>query len=151
MNEEEDTDRQGVFQILGIFENLLSFMPPLAEQIVSDTTLLQWLLKRVEKKEYDSNKQYASEVLAILLQDSRANSLRLAELDGVEVLLKVLSVSTPPSYQRHVEVSRSWLTMTAIPKEGPRRPGRSRIHGESLQRVMLSLGRTRVETVVPGL
>jgi len=68
-------------------------MPPLADQIVTDTTLLPWLLKRVEVKEFDSNKQYASEILAILLQQSRENVLKMAELDGMDTMLKVLSVS----------------------------------------------------------
>ncbi|WWC67148.1 uncharacterized protein I206_101055 [Kwoniella pini CBS 10737] len=91
LNEEEETDSQGVFHILGVFENLLSFMPPLAEQIVSDTNLLPWLLKRIQKKEYDSNKQYASEILAILLQDNRDIILKVGELDGMDILLQGLS------------------------------------------------------------
>lgn len=68
-------------------------MPPLADQIVEETALLQWLLQRIKKKEYDSNKQYASEIIAILLQDSRANVLKLGQLDGMDVMLQVLSVS----------------------------------------------------------
>jgi hypothetical protein len=95
LNEEEDTDTQGVFHILGVFENLLSFMPPLAEQVAAETSLLPWLLKRIAVKEYDSNKQYASEILAILMQDSRTNVMRMAELDGLETMLKVLFVSRP--------------------------------------------------------
>ncbi|OWZ70372.1 beta-catenin-like protein 1 [Cryptococcus neoformans] len=91
LDESEDTDSQGVFHILGVFENLLSFMPPLADQIVEGTALLQWLLQRIKKKEYDSNKQYASEIMAILLQDSRANVLKLGQLDGMDVMLQVLS------------------------------------------------------------
>ncbi|KAK4683965.1 beta-catenin-like protein 1, partial [Tremellales sp. Uapishka_1] len=91
LNEAEETDRQGIFHILGTFENLLSFMPPLAEQIVSSTTLLPWLLKRIEQKAYDSNKQYASEILAILVQQSRENRLKMAELQGMDLLLRVLS------------------------------------------------------------
>ncbi|KAI9632157.1 Catenin-beta-like protein [Dioszegia hungarica] len=91
LDESEPTDSQGVFSILGVFENLLSFLPPLATQIVGDTTLLPWLLKRVQKKEYDSNKQYASEVLSILLQGGREVVVKVWEQDGVEVLLKVLS------------------------------------------------------------
>ncbi|GFZ44825.1 hypothetical protein JCM24511_02551 [Saitozyma sp. JCM 24511] len=90
LNEEEDTDTQGVFHILGVFENLLSFMPPLADQVAAETSLLPWLLKRIAVKEYDSNKQYASEILAILMQDSRTNVMRMAELDGLETMLKVL-------------------------------------------------------------
>jgi hypothetical protein len=95
LNEEEDTDTQGVFHILGVFENLLSFMPPLADQVAADTSLLPWLLKRIAVKEYDSNKQYASEILAILMQDSRTNVMRMAELDGLDTMLKVLFVSCP--------------------------------------------------------
>ncbi|WVQ85127.1 hypothetical protein IAT38_007292 [Cryptococcus sp. DSM 104549] len=91
LDESEENDSQGVFHILGVFENLLSFMPPLAEQIVEDTGLLPWLLQRIQKKEYDSNKQYVSEILAILLQDSRDIVMKLAELGGMEVLLQVLS------------------------------------------------------------
>ena len=93
LDESEDSDSRGVYNILGVFENLLSFIPPLADQIISETTLLPWLLKRVDKKEFDSNKQYASQILAILLQQSRENVLKLGELDGMEVILKSLSVS----------------------------------------------------------
>ncbi|WWC57769.1 uncharacterized protein I303_100304 [Kwoniella dejecticola CBS 10117] len=91
LDEEEETDSQGVFHILGVFENLLSFMPPLAEQIVSDTNLLPWLLKRIQQKEYDSNKQYASEILAILLQDNRDIILKVGEMNGMDILLQGLS------------------------------------------------------------
>lgn len=92
LNEAEEGDSRGVFNILGVFENLLSFMPPLADQVVAETTLMPWLLKRIAVKEYDSNKQYASQVLAILAQQSVENVQRLAELDGMETLLTVLSV-----------------------------------------------------------
>lgn len=67
-------------------------MPPLADQVVAETTLMPWLLKRIAVKEYDSNKQYASQVLAILAQQSVENVQRLAELDGMDTLLTVLSV-----------------------------------------------------------
>lgn len=93
LDEKEDTDSQGIFHILGLFENLLSFMPPLADQVVEETTLLKWLVDRIQVKEYDGNKQYASEILAILLQESRENRLRMGEMEGIDVLLKVLSVS----------------------------------------------------------
>lgn len=131
LKETEDTDRQGVFQILGVFENLLSFMPPLAEQIVNDTTFLPWLLKRISEKEYDSNKQYASEVLAIIMQEGRAIALKVGELDGMNTLLMVLSVSrlfTP----HQLEVEEPLLTPSAIPQEGPRRYRRGGIHGKHL-------------------
>ena len=93
LDEKEEGDSRGVHNVLGVFENLISFMAPIADQIVSETTLLPWLLKRVEVKEFDSNKQYASEILAILLQQSRENVLKMAELEGMDTMLKVLSVS----------------------------------------------------------
>jgi len=37
------------------------------------------------------NKQYTAEVLAILLQSSPANQVRISELDGVDILLQLLS------------------------------------------------------------
>lgn len=88
----EDTDAQGVYSILGVFENLLSFLPPIADTIARDTTLISWLLKRIQKKEYDSNKQYAAEVLAIMLQSPVVVDV-VGRLEGVEVLLGVVSVS----------------------------------------------------------
>lgn len=92
LSEEEDADRQGVFQTLGIFENLLSFMPPLADQIGQSTSLLNWLLERVRKGGFDSNKQYAAEILSILLQNSPLNASKVAETEGMDSLLLVLSV-----------------------------------------------------------
>jgi beta-catenin-like protein 1 len=93
LDEKEDADSQGVFHILGVFENLLSFMPPLAEQIVESTTLLTWLLKRIAQKAYDSNKQYASEILSIILQEGRAVALKVGELEGVDTFLQIAAVS----------------------------------------------------------
>ncbi len=91
LSEEEDADRQGVFHILGMCENLLTFMPPLADQLVSSTKILPWLLDRISRSAFDSNKQYASEILAILLQRP-ANGVKALELGGVETLLMVLAV-----------------------------------------------------------
>lgn len=111
LDESEESDSTGVHNILGVFENLLSFIPPLADQIVSETTLLPWLLKRVDRKDFDSNKQYASQILAIILQQSRENVLKLAELDGMEIMLKSLSVSS-------TQYSRVRSLRVAISKEG---------------------------------
>lgn len=93
LNEEEDADRQGVFHILGMFENLLTFMPPLADELVSSTKVLPWLLDRTSKTAFDSNKQYASEILSILLQRP-ANVEKALGMDAMESLLMVLAVSS---------------------------------------------------------
>ncbi|KAF8607556.1 DUF1716-domain-containing protein [Ceratobasidium sp. AG-I] len=91
MDEKEETDRQGVFHTLGIFENVLGSRPALAETLVSSTTILKWLLSRILQKEHDDNRGYAAEVLAILVQTSRSNRLVLTKADGVDTMLQVLS------------------------------------------------------------
>lgn len=90
-NETEESDRQGVFHILGIFENVLGFDPALSNQLVSKTNFLPWLLDRIQAKIFDENRGYAAEILSILLQDSTENRLQLGKHDGVETFLKVLS------------------------------------------------------------
>jgi beta-catenin-like protein 1 len=103
LDEKEDTDSQGVFHILGVLENLLSFMPPLAEQIVENTTLLPWLLKRVSQKAYDSNKQYASEILSIILQEGRSIALKVGELEGVDTFLQIVAVRHIPFVKKKAD------------------------------------------------
>ncbi|KAG8745792.1 hypothetical protein FRC10_007054 [Ceratobasidium sp. 414] len=92
MDEKEETDRQGAFHTLGIFENVLGSRPALAETLVSTTTIIAWLLNRILQKEHDDNRGYAAEVLAILVQSSRSNRLVLSKADGVDIMLRVLSV-----------------------------------------------------------
>ncbi|ORX46686.1 DUF1716-domain-containing protein [Piromyces finnis] len=92
LKETQDEDKQGVFNTLSIFENFISIEPKLAETLVEKTNILEWIINRISKKEFDSNKQYCSEILAILLQNSSANRIKFCELDGVICLLKALSV-----------------------------------------------------------
>ncbi|KAG8684726.1 hypothetical protein FRC09_015183, partial [Ceratobasidium sp. 395] len=92
MDEKEETDRQGVFHTLGIFENVLGSRPALAETLVSTTSIVTWLLNRILQKDHDDNRGYAAEVLAILVQSSRSNRLVLSKADGVDIMLRVLSV-----------------------------------------------------------
>ena len=76
----------------GVFENILSVSPQISGRLVSQTAILPWLLKRIEAKAHDENRGYAAEILSILLQDSRENRLELGKQDGVDLLLRVLSV-----------------------------------------------------------
>ncbi|KAJ7904564.1 armadillo-type protein [Mycena olivaceomarginata] len=91
LNEAEESDRQGVFHILGIFENVLGFNPELSTQLVAKTGILPWLLTRIQSKTHDENRGYAAELLSILLQNNRPNRQELGKKDGVETFLKVLS------------------------------------------------------------
>ena len=97
-DEAEESDRQGVYHVLGIFENFVGSKPLLAERLVLKTKLLPWLLNRVQSKPHDENRGYAAELLSILLQGSRLNRLELGKKDGVEPLLNVASVC-PWSFQ----------------------------------------------------
>ncbi|ETW83975.1 hypothetical protein HETIRDRAFT_62638 [Heterobasidion irregulare TC 32-1] len=90
-NETEEADRQGIYHVLGIFENIVGSNPQMVEQLVSKTDLLSWLLNRVQSKAHDDNRGYAAEFLSILLQSSRSNRLELSRKDGIEGLLKVAS------------------------------------------------------------
>jgi beta-catenin-like protein 1 len=110
LNESNDSDRSGVYHTLsmyslfagmttqltsmplGVFENLAS-QPSLAETMVKETDIFPWLLKRIQVREspLSQNKQYAAELLAILLQSVPANRIRLTELEGVDLFLQLLS------------------------------------------------------------
>lgn len=90
-NEEEESDRQGLFHVLGIFENMLALNPELSNLIVAKTKFLQWILSRIQAKVHDENRGYASELLAILLQNSRENRIAFASQSGMEMALQVLS------------------------------------------------------------
>ncbi|KAK9718191.1 hypothetical protein K7432_005655 [Basidiobolus ranarum] len=91
LDETLNEDRNGVFQTLAVVENLVSIEPEISEIIVATTPILTWLLQRINVKPMDSNRQYSSEILAILLQDSRANRLKANELDAIDNMLRVLN------------------------------------------------------------
>ncbi|KZS97700.1 DUF1716-domain-containing protein [Sistotremastrum niveocremeum HHB9708] len=90
-NETEESDRQGLFHVLGIFENLLAFRPTLSDDLVARTDVLPWLLNRVAIPEPKENRGYSAELLSILLQNNRVIRLQFGKHDGVEALLKILS------------------------------------------------------------
>ncbi|KAF8484777.1 DUF1716-domain-containing protein [Russula ochroleuca] len=91
LTEAEEADRQGIYHVLGIFENFVGSQPPLAERLVLKTKLLPWLLNRTQSKTHDENRSYSAELLSILLQGSQPNRLELGKRDGVEMLLNVAS------------------------------------------------------------
>jgi beta-catenin-like protein 1 len=56
--------------------------------------VVSWILKRLKRPEkpVTQNKQYAAEVLAILLQSSSVNRKVVIDLNGVDLFLQLLSV-----------------------------------------------------------
>lgn len=55
--------------------------------------MLSWLQTRIQRKEspLGQNKQYAAEILAILLQSSVKNQKSFVKADGLDILLQLLS------------------------------------------------------------
>jgi beta-catenin-like protein 1 len=93
LNETEELDRQGVFQILGIFENMTALEPSVVAKLTEKTKLMKWLLDRIAQGEADANRSYAAELLSILLQQENAARLLFGKLGGIEIVLQACSVS----------------------------------------------------------
>ncbi|XP_056011706.1 beta-catenin-like protein 1 [Ostrea edulis] len=103
-NNKEESD--GVHNTLAIIENLLEYRPELSSD-AAQQGLMQWLLRRIKAKmPFDANKLYASEILAILLQNSDENRLLLGDLDGIDVLLQQLA-----AYKRHDPTNKEEIEM----------------------------------------
>lgn len=89
--ENYDSDVQGVYHTLSVLENLISLQPDAAEELVASTSILGWLLQRMQYPRFDQNMAYAGEILAILLHDSEANRQVLGEQNGIDVLLQLVA------------------------------------------------------------
>jgi beta-catenin-like protein 1 len=64
-----------------------------AEEVVRRTKVLKWILTRLKPREFDSNKQAASEVLTLLLQTNPDTiGTRLAQYNGIDTCLQVCNV-----------------------------------------------------------
>ncbi|KIX08049.1 uncharacterized protein Z518_02704 [Rhinocladiella mackenziei CBS 650.93] len=90
-------DRAGVYHVLNVLENVLS-ETEYSEVVGARAEMMDWLLSRISKIDPNArgkvgqNRQYAAEILAILLQNNRNNRDRLAQKEGVDALLELLSV-----------------------------------------------------------
>ena len=91
-DESNPEDASGVYHSLSVIENLLS-QPANMDLVGKDQKLLDWLLSRIrnDEKPTTQNKQYASEILAILTQSSHPNRKRVIEANGVEIFLTELA------------------------------------------------------------
>lgn len=105
LDESVRDEAEGVHTTLGIIESLLDIRPDMAVTIAQQG-IYSWLLRRIQRRQFDKNKLYVSEVLAILLQLDDANKTRLGEMDGIDVLLQQLA-----TYKRHDPGSREEAEM----------------------------------------
>lgn len=94
LDETQETDRGGVYHALGIIENLCG-RTATAERVAEEEGLLKWLLRRIRTKEegggVSQNRQYAAEILAILVQSSAKNRRKLAGLDVADIMLQLVA------------------------------------------------------------
>lgn len=91
LNEKVREDSEGVHNTLAIVENISEIKNKEVTTRAGEEGLLSWLLKRVRVRQYDENKLYSSEILAILLQDNTANQKLLGNMDGIDILLQSLA------------------------------------------------------------
>ncbi|KAK5728512.1 hypothetical protein LTR15_001648 [Elasticomyces elasticus] len=92
LDETLESDRSGVYHSLSILESL-GGQRTVAERIGTEK-VLTWLCRRLEKPEKTTtqNKQYAAEVLQVLLQSSPLLRKRLAlDIDGIDLLCQLLA------------------------------------------------------------
>ncbi|KAJ9564729.1 hypothetical protein OSB04_000695 [Centaurea solstitialis] len=92
LSESDPDEVAAVYATLSTIENLIEVKPAVAEMVCERTKLLRWIVGKIKIREFDSNKQYASEILAILLQSSVANQKRLGQMNGVDVVLQAVAM-----------------------------------------------------------
>lgn len=92
LDESDEADREGVYHVMEVVENLCS-RAETATAVGREKSLVKWLLERVKKAEkvVTQNKQYAAEILAILVQASTDNRRRLADMDAVDTCLQLVA------------------------------------------------------------
>lgn len=141
LDENNESDRAGVYHILGncsiqtvaqvclqfsgVIENFSSRVS-IAELMGRTIPVLAWLLKRIQRPEpsVSQNKQYSTEVLAILLQSTGSNRAKLIESDGIDILLQLLSTyrkrdpSKGTEEEEYVENLFDCVTCCADDREG---------------------------------
>lgn len=104
LNEQDEGERTGLFHTLGLIENLVTLSPSIASPFLSPKSpFLSFLVERLsqDKKpaEYDQNRYYAAEMLALVLSlppelvDGVNEARQRVGTEGwVDALLKVISV-----------------------------------------------------------
>jgi beta-catenin-like protein 1 len=92
LDEGDPDESAAVYSTLATIENMIEVRPAVSESVCEKTKFLRWLLTRIKPREFDSNKQYATEILVILLQSSAANQRRLGQMNGVDTVLQAVAL-----------------------------------------------------------
>ncbi|KAH0905237.1 hypothetical protein HID58_044740 [Brassica napus] len=88
LSEGDPDEAAAIYATLTVIENLVEVKPAVAEMVCERTKLLRWLVLKIKVRDFEGIKQYASEILAILLQNSTANQKRLGQMNGVDAVLE---------------------------------------------------------------
>ncbi|KAI8048975.1 Catenin-beta-like protein [Syncephalis plumigaleata] len=140
LDESNPVDRQGIFYTLGVFENIVSADQQYAETIISNTKLLDWLLSRVKQRESDSNRNYASELLAIFVQEQQANRTALVNKGGVDIILRGLAAykrRDPEDSEAEEHVENLFNTLCSVLLEAEGRKAFYKSEGIELMLILL--------------
>lgn len=146
LDEENESDRSGVYQSLSILENLAS-KASVADQIGRNEQLLTWLATRAQRAEspLTQNKQYAAEVISIILQSSRKNRIALISIDGVDLVLQLLAAyrkRDPPKDSEEEEYAENLFdSLTCLVEEPEGKHQFVEVEGMELCLIMLREGK----------
>lgn len=97
LDKTKEVEKEAVFKVLGIFENVFELQPLAVEVAGTRTNLVQWILGTIATsgREYNDNNLYASEILSIIVQQ-RSTLEKLAEVALVPKLTEHLKLLLHP-------------------------------------------------------
>ena len=140
LDEKVREESDGVHNILAIVENMTEFKNTEVCLAAGEQGLLGWLLKRLRIRQYDTNKLYAVEILAIILQGNETNQRRLGERDGIDNLLQALAYYKRRDPQTLDEIEMMENLFDCLCSVLMFTPNRDRfLKGEGLQLMILML------------
>ena len=140
LDEKVHEDSEGVHNVLAIIENMTEFKNSEVCLASGEQGLLAWLLKRLRVRQYDTNKLYAVEILAIILQGNETNQKLLGERDGIDSLLQALAYYKRRDPQSLDEIEMMENLFDCLCSALVYTPNRDRfLKGEGLQLMILML------------
>ncbi len=141
LDERVREDNDGVHMSLAIVENMCEYRGEEVTLKAGEQGLVTWLLKRVRVRQYDSNKLYSSEILAIILQDNETNQRHLGETEGgIDILLQSLAYYKKRDPHSNEEVELMENLFNCLCSSLMYTPNRERfLKGEGLQLMRLML------------
>jgi beta-catenin-like protein 1 len=105
LNEDVKDEYQIVSDILSVFENFIEVYP-YSSQMLCETRLLNWLLKRIYKDDdmvTYGNKLFASEILNSLIQSSSESQVLFTKKDGLNLTLQLFTQMPEPKGEEEEE------------------------------------------------